>query len=266
MLTSLKKLLPTTIKRPLKAFSHQCKIILYKGSKCICPICGYQSNKWASIGFAIPVLTEKQVIGAGKRSAGCYKCGSSDRERLVYLFLKHHLKLFAQAKNISLLHMAPEPSLSPALLKLKFKNYICGDLFTDGYIYPDYVQNMNLLDLPFPNNTFDLIICNHVFEHIPQDRAAMKEIFRTLKPSGQAILQVPISANSQDTVEDATITDPKQREILFGQHDHIRIYGQDYIKRLSSIGFQVQRLSISKEQAFNKYGLNENEELFIAKK
>lgn len=79
---------------------------------------------------------------------------------------------------------------------------------------------MNVLDLNFRDNHFDLFLCNHVLEHIPEDIRAMKEIFRVLKPGGHALLQVPISKNSAETVEDFTIEDPKKREELFGQFDH----------------------------------------------
>jgi SAM-dependent methyltransferase len=214
------------------------------------------------IGLDIPVLNEKQVIGAGIRPGGCYNCGSTDRDRLVYIYLKEKLKIFDGGKDKSILHIAPENILSNKLLEFGFSNYVCGDLFAEGYKYPDHVQNMNLLNLPFDENTFDLMICNHVLEHIPNDLEAMKEIHRVLKFGGQAILQVPISKNSEKTLEDFTITDPKEREHAFGQFDHVRIYGQDYVSRLTKSGFKVNRVNISQE--YENYGLNINEDLFIA--
>jgi ubiquinone/menaquinone biosynthesis C-methylase UbiE len=123
---------------------------------------------------------------------------------------------------------------------------------------------MSVLNIPFEDNYFDLIICNHVLEHIPNDIDAMKEIYRVLKKGGEAILQVPISKNSEITFENFSITEPKEREIVFGQFDHVRIYGQDYPTRLEKSGFKPQRINISKK--YEKYGLNLDEDLFIGRK
>lgn len=216
------------------------------------------------IGLDIPVLDEKQVVGAGVRPGGCYNCGSTDRDRLIYIYLKEKFKIFDLGKDKSILHIAPENILSNKLLEFGFSNYVCGDLFAEGYTYPGHVQNMNLLNLPFSDNTFDLVICNHVLEHIPNDLQAMKEIYRVLKTGDQAIVQVPISKNSSITLEDFSITDPKEREHVFGQFDHVRIYGQDYVDRLTKSGFTINRVNISKEYSY--YGLNSQEDLFIAVK
>ena len=123
---------------------------------------------------------------------------------------------------------------------------------------------IDVLNIPFDPNYFDLIICNHVLEHIQNDIDAMKELFRVLKLNGKAILQVPISKNSEKTFEDFSVTDPKERENIFGQFDHVRIYGQDYTKRLESVGFSVECINISKE--FSKYGLAIDEDIFIVTK
>jgi len=239
------------------------KLNTHAGTLYQCPFCGYQSKDLETVGHDLPILKKKHVIGGGKRAAGCYKCHSRDRERLLYTFLIEELKLPSD-KNISILHIAPEPKLSQVLLKQNFKEYICGDLFTEGYSYPAHVKNMNVLDLNFRDNHFDLFLCNHVLEHIPEDIRAMKEIFRVLKPGGHALLQVPISKNSAETVEDFTIEDPKKREELFGQFDHCRIYGQDYVTRLESVGFKINRINISDK--YPSYGLNPEEDLFFCEK
>lgn len=239
------------------------KLVIHSGSKYECPLCGYKAKDLSPIGIDIPVLKEKQVIGGGLRNGGCYKCDSSDRERLVYVYLKEILNIFNN-KNLKILHFAPEKNLSKVLYKFGFEKYICGDLFTEGYKYPDYVQNINVLNIPYEDHTFDLVICNHLLEHVPTDTEAMKELFRVLKLNGKAILQVPISKNSDKTFEDFTVTDPKEREAVFGQFDHVRIYGQDYVDRLSSVGFKVDRINISKQ--YEKYGLNMDEDIFIGTK
>lgn len=242
------------IKNKIKLFSHS-------GSNYYCPFCGYTSKDLEIVGHDLAVLREKQVVGGGRRAAGCYKCHSRDRERLLYAFIIEELKL---PKETSILHIAPEPKLSKVLLGQNFKEYICGDLFTEGYHYPEYVKNINVLNIPYEDNHFDLLICNHVLEHIPDDTKAMKEIFRILKPGGKAILQVPISKNNLHTHEDFTISDPKKKEELFGQFDHVRIYGQDYTTRLERVGFTVNRINVSDK--FKKFGVNPDEDIFFCEK
>ena len=253
----IKSLIPTHIR-------HKIKCIIHSGKKFECPICGYKSRDFYPIGIDLPVLKEKQVVGAGLRKAGCYSCKSSDRERLVYIYLVNKLNILSQLKDYKILHIAPEKNISEKLIKCNFENYICGDLHTEGYIYPNYVKNINVTDIPFEDNYFDLIICNHVLEHVPNDILAMEELFRVLKKNGRAILQVPISVNSENTFEDDSDYNPQEREVLFGQFDHVRIYGKDYSQRLKSVGFSVIQENISEE--FYKYGIARNENIFIGVK
>ncbi len=250
------KILPSSFKR-------QIKLAIHSGKKYHCPLCAYRSKDLYAIGLDVPVLKEFNVIGAGRRNAGCYRCNSTDRERLVFTYLKFEFKLF-ENRNIKILHLAPEANISSLLNEKEFQNYHCGDLYTEGYQYPKYVQNMNVLDIPFGNNYFDLIICNHLLEHVPDDIAAMKEIYRTLNENGKGILQVPISMSSNTTIEDFSITDPKEREFAFGQFDHVRIYGMDYFEKLNSVGFKIDRLNLSEK--YPKFGLDPKEELFLVNK
>ena len=242
---------------------HAVVLALHSGSNYSCPFCGYNSKDFFPIGIDIPVLKEKEVIGAGMRNGGCYKCGSRDRERLIFTYLRDKLKIL-ENKQIRILHLAPEKRVTKALHEMNFENYICGDLFMEGYTYPDYVQNMNVLNLPFEDNYFDVIICNHLLEHVPNDIDAMQELFRVLNKKGEAILQVPISKNSTKTYEDFSITDPEERVVAFGQFDHVRIYGQDYVDRLTSVGFKIERINISGE--YPEYGLDPEEDIFIGRK
>lgn len=253
----LKKIVP-------KKMHRRIRLLLHKGNKYTCPFCGYSSRDLLALGHDVPVLTEKQVIGGRKRFGKCYKCGSSDRERLIYIYLKEEVKLFETGKKKRLLHIAPEKNLTKALLRFGFEDYVCGDLFTPGYKYPAHVKDINILNIPYDDNTFDLIICNHVLEHIPDDLQAMSELNRVLKQGGQAILQVPISKNSATTFEDFSVTDPKKRELVFGQFDHVRIYGQDYVQRLQQSGFKVNRVNIS--ERYKKYGVNKEEDIFVCEK
>lgn len=244
------------INRKIKLYSHS-------GKAYHCPFCGYNAKDFEVVGHDLPVLTTKQVIGGGRRAAGCYQCNSRDRERLLYAFIIEELEL---PKNLDqkILHIAPEPKLSKILLSKNFTEYVCGDLFTKGYDYPKHVKNMNVLDLHYDNEYFDFAICNHVLEHIPEDTKAMKELYRVLKKGGKAILQVPISKNQNETHEDFTITDQNKRQELFGQFDHVRIYGQDYVQRLESVGFKVNRTNISDK--YKKLGVNPDEDIFFCEK
>lgn len=239
-------------------------LLYHKGIKYTCPFCKYSSRDLSFIGFDFQVLREKQIIGGGLRRGGCYKCGSTDRERLIYIFIKEKLQKYFPGKVKRVLHIAPEPQLIKVLPFLGFEEYICGDLYVEGYHYPEFVQKIDLLKIPYEENYFDLIICNHVLEHIPDDLKAMREIRRVLSPEGIAILQVPLSKISLTTIEDNSIIDPKEREIAFGQFDHVRIYGQDYTYRLKNSGFKVNRINISSEYPQN--GLNEEEDIFVCKK
>lgn len=230
----------------------------------ICPFCQNNISHFKEIGEESDVIEKRKIVGAGIRLEGCPYCKSTDRERLVLIYLKKELKIFKKTSDFKILHFAPERNLTKELL-LSFKeNYICGDLFTDGYSYPKHVENMNILAIPFANNEFNLVICNHVLEHVEEDYIALQEIKRVLKPGGIAILQVPISANTYKTFEDPQIKNPELRHKFYGQVDHVRIYGQEYPKLLEDAGFKVNRINISHKH--EKYKLNPNEDIFIAEK
>jgi SAM-dependent methyltransferase len=234
-----------------------------RGTKYLCPFCGYRSDILLPFGHSSEAFDKYHIIGGGKRNVSCLKCNSHDRERLIYVYLKFVYKLFDK-KRISIFHVAPEPRISKELLKHSNIDYVCGDLFAEGYEYPSYVQNMNILDLSFEDNRFDIVLCNHVLEHIEDDRTAMKELLRILKPDGFAILQVPISNVIDKTIENFTITDTQERLRLFGQKDHCRLYGKDYVQRLENVGFKVEKVSIAAQ--YSKYAVNPEEQLFICKK
>ena len=238
--------------------------LFHRGKKYICPFCGFLSNDLILVGGKADVLKKYEAIGAGRRRGSCWNCQASDKEKLLYIYLRDYAKIFDGSQK-SILHIAPEFHLSNQILRCKNITYTCGDLFAEGYTYPNYVQYMDLLDLQLTDNIYDIVICAHVLEHIPDDKKAMSEIFRVLKPNGFAIIQVPLSKLLNKTLEDITIQDPKIRYKLFGQKDHYRLYAQcDYIKNLKDIGFEVEVRNISVENM--KYGLNPMEDLYICHK
>lgn len=185
---------------------------------------------------------------------------SLERHRLCWLYLKRHTGVFSDALKV--LHFAPEQAFYPRFRALKNIDYTTTDLNS-----PLADVKADICALPFEDNTYDLIICNHVLEHIPDDLKAMSELLRVLKPGGLAILQVPYQADRQETFQDDSITDPKKRAEIFGQYDHLRVYGLDYFDRLRSVGFRVEAFDIAQEldaSAIEKYGLAPGELIPLA--
>lgn len=247
------------LKRILKKIRHY-------GRRYYCPNCGSSLRRWLPCGTDTSVAVENQIIGAGRRESECPVCHSAERDRLVYLYVRDYLHLFENKSSIDILHIAPEDCLYPAFHKnINHQTYLCGDKFEAGYHYDKHVKQMDLTALPLPDNSFDLILCNHVLEHIPNDRQAMRELYRVLRPSGRAILQVPISPILRETFEDFSVTDPAERERLFGQKNHCRIYGQDYGQRLEAAGFAFRPVRISSPK-YQKCGLDEREAVLVVEK
>ncbi|MFT5496642.1 MAG: SAM-dependent methyltransferase, partial [Kiritimatiellia bacterium] len=229
-----------------------------------CPFCNGHFSAFLPTGSHLPVLKEKQVVSGGYRTnAICPRCRSTDRERLVYLYLqKYQPTLFTQP--FSLLHIAPERNLSRTLKKLPQIDYTSADL--DASLAD---IRMDITNIERDDATYDGIICNHVLEHIPDDALAMRELYRVLKPGGFAILQVPISYTIGSTYEDFSITSPEAREAAFGQNDHVRIYGSDYASRLEEAGFTVtlhDYLEDVGDEAFTRHALLKEEKLFVCAK
>lgn len=243
----------------LKHLKLKVRRIQYAGNKFHCPVCKSNIKIWKPLGYDLPVITEKQIVGGGKRLAMCPVCDSSDRIRLLYLFLKNRTNVYS--KNIKLLHIAPEPPLEFIFKQQKNINYLTADMNPERVM-----EQMDITNIQYPENNFDAIICNHVLEHIPDDHKAMKELFRVLNPGGWAILQVPFSKILDKSFEDPTVKTAEDREKVFGQTDHVRIYGKDYTMRLRKAGFEVEEYNWAKDKNLdnlnNRMGLNEDEVVF----
>lgn len=231
-----------------------------------CPICNARFLEFEQCGTTAKVWETYHGVGAGARKAICPVCKSSDRERLVYLYFRDVVLKKRDGGPIKILHIAPEANLSKYLMEHQSVEYNAADKRCDGYEYPDYVGNIDIMDMrDISDNSYDFIICNHVLEHVPDDLVAMKEILRILKPEGTALLQVPYASKLEKTIEDKTIVDPEARYEKFGQSDHVRLYGMDYTDRLGQAGFKVEVLDIASKYP-KKYGLNSNEKLFLCHK
>ena len=187
---------------------------------------------------------------------------SLERHRLLWLYLKEHTTFFTKPHKV--LHFAPEQAFYSRFRKLQNLEYTTTDLES-----PLADVKADICDLPFEDNSFDFILCNHVLEHIPEDQKAMQELYRILAQGGTAILQIPQDLSREHTFEDDSITDPKERAKIFGQYDHVRVYGRDYFDKLRKIGFRVEEvdLTASMDPALvEKYRLAKGEIIPVATK
>ena len=254
----LKKYISRDIKKKIKK-------VLYFGTKFKCNLCQSNLRFFSESGYDADILIKLEVVGGGKyRYDICPVCRSSYRERLVKVYLDS-IDFFNTKKRI--LHFAPEINIG-LKLQNKFKeNYIPCDINLTRYTEIKNINKIDILMIPFENESFDNVICNHVLEHIDNDSKAMSEIFRILKPEGWAILQVPVSYKIETTIENPEITLPEERLKHFGQTDHVRIYQtDDYIRRLKSTGFIVKTNSASEIEyrKIKKLALHPKEKIFIA--
>lgn len=159
---------------------------------------------------------------------------SLERHRLLWLYLQNETDFFTSETKKKVLHFAPEQAFYKRFRNQKNIDYTTTDLFS-----PLADVKADICDLPFEDNSYDIIFCNHVLEHIPDDSKAMMELYRVLKPGGMGIFQIPQDLTRATTFSDDSITDPKERARIFGQYDHVRVYGRDYFDKLKTIGFKV---------------------------
>ncbi len=180
---------------------------------------------------------------------------SLERHRLLWLYLKNETDFFSA--NSKILHFAPEQCFLKRFKTLKNLDYTTTDLLS-----PIADVKADICNLPFKDNTFDVILCNHVLEHIPDDTKAMEELYRVMKQGGYGIFQIPQDLDRATTFEDNSITDKKERAKIFGQYDHVRVYGRDYFDKLSQIGFKVDAVDYTaqlSEENIKKFCLAKGE-------
>ncbi len=214
------------LKQKIKSFLTKLK---YSGSNYTCPICGYHAKEFLPAGLYVKRPNEK-----------CPSCGSLTRHRHAWLFLEEYFK---QHPNVRILHFSPEKPIADRLVKREGVEYKTSQY--DRNVSADYYLDIQAIDLP--DNQFDIIICSHVLEHIADDKKAMREMHRILKPGGIAIVLVPMwPSEKHATYENTTITDERDRIMHFGQYDHLRIYGLDVVNRLNAAGFTVEIIDMEK--------------------
>jgi SAM-dependent methyltransferase len=226
--------------------------LFYRGNKVTCPICDSNFREFLPYGRI-----------RSRQNALCPSCMSLERHRLIWLYLKERTDFFSRPMNV--LHIAPEACFIKRLEKVHGNGYITADIES-----PLAKVKMDIHQIPFLENQFDAVLCNHVLEHVNDDIKAMKELHRVMKPGGFAILQIPFfHPIPEKTFEDFSISDPRERERVFGQDDHVRRYGLDYTKRIESAGFKAVEDqfvdSLSDQQRF-KFGLSKGEVIYKAVK
>lgn len=221
-----------------------------KKSSYECPVCNNEVGEFLPFGVR------------PRPNAQCPCCGALERHRLIWIYFRERTNLFSA--KLKMLHVAPEGQLSKLLSGHPNITYLTADI-----VPGQAMVQMDITDIQYADNSFDVIYASHVLEHIPDDLKAMQELRRVLKPDGWAVLQVPIIGES--TIEDPNITSPDDREAIFGQHDHVRRYGRDgiYKQRLEKAGFIVFVDSYVRtlcEEKIKRYGLSSNEDIYFVKK
>jgi SAM-dependent methyltransferase len=236
----------------------QIRGLYYKGNKVECPCCGGRFSKFLK-------------IGVNRRPVQCPRCRSNERDRTFWLYLQRNPD-FIKA-NMKILHVSPEQIFYRRFKNDKNISYTACDKFTDNYknTYPKDTIYMDITDMStIKDNTYDIILCVHVLECVEEDRKAIKELYRVLKPGGKALLQVPIDKNLEKTYEDFSINTPEQRAIIFGDPWNLRFYGLDYENLLrETAGFKTDFIPVTTiftEKEINKYVLGKMDDIQLCYK
>jgi SAM-dependent methyltransferase len=206
-----------------------------------------------------------------RRDARCRACFSEERHRALRVFLDNWL---GDNRPLRLLHFAPERSLRSWLDNRANVDYLTADIGRH-----DVSARLDMTDMGVRAEAFDVIVASHVLEHVADDRAAMRELWRVLRPGGTALIMVPLNASRSHTFEDPTITTPEARHAAFWQADHVRLYGRDFVDRLRAAGFEVdlvrpsltmaagevRRLGLEADPAiYPQYGIAPPDEIYVA--
>lgn len=255
MITRIKNLLPTDIEPvAVKWWYYMRPVVklIFFGRNRFCPVCESSTRLFLSHGPRTKQI--KDIV--------CPVCFSHERHRLSWSFLNSHTNL-NDGSHKKLLHFAPETEFARKFIRIPGIEYFSADLSS-----PHAKEKMDITDIKWPDDSFDIIYCCHILEHVTDDRRAMSEMYRVLKPGGWALIQVPISRD-QNTFEDPSITDPAERERLFWWYEHVRLYGLDIENRLSEAGFHVDVVfgnQIIKPEDYERMRINPDEPLFYCKK
>jgi SAM-dependent methyltransferase len=243
---ALKAALPARYKAAARGAFLRLSSLLNVGSRVICPVCGRHFRKFA------------RFHGANDQCPGC---GSLMRHRALVLYLREVERMPESTRDV--LDVGPGQGVRAWLSSLPRLRYLAVDIDRD---LADLQADITAL--PFEEHSFDYALCIHVLEHVADDQAGIGELFRVLRPGGTAVVQVPPS-DLEKTLEDPSITDPRERERRFGGHDHVRLCGADYRRRLEVPGFRVEPVDYADEvgaAARERHGLRVGEPFYVCVK
>lgn len=227
--------------------------LLYLGRGVECPVCGAKRRRFLPYGYV-----------RSRANALCPRCLSLERHRLLWLYFRSERRLLDGRPR--LLHIAPEVSLRKRLRRLYREcpeRYVTADLES-----PLAELHFDVQRIPLRDGSVGAVICNHLLEHVADDRRALRELYRILEPGGWGILLSPVDPARAETFEDDSITDPGERTRLFGQYDHRRVYGRDYVERLRSVGFEAEEIDFAAalgQEACRRYALSDDRIYLVRK-
>jgi len=236
-----------------------------------CPVCGSKQISFLPLPEFYRDNAHRQdfaYFGKGEMTSHetytCSNCGASDRERLYALWVDQQIEKKLFSKGTRVIHFAPEAPLSGKLKGIDLFDYKTADLLMD---HVDY--KVDMMDMPFEDESFDFFICSHVLEHVDSDDHAIEELYRIITPGGSGILMAPIIVGLDNTVEDPSVKDEAGRWRLYGQNDHVRLYAHDdYVNKIRSHGFRVEELGEGYfgEEVFHSLGLKLTSILYVVNK
>jgi SAM-dependent methyltransferase len=230
----------------MRRLRRRWRLLLLTGRRVECPCCGGRFRRF--------------MVDERRRVLVCPRCGSHERHRALWLYLRDKLR----RRRLALLHWAPEPALERRLRELPELDYTSADL--------DPRKAMRKLDITAvdaPDASWDVILCSHVLEHVPDDRQAMRELLRVLRPGGFALLLVPVDSGRDQTFEDASLTTPEERSAAYWSEEHVRLYGRDFPRRLEEAGFDVtveRPVAGLDRRALLRHGLDPAEEIYVCRR
>lgn len=242
VLRTLHNLLPGRVQLAAARLLRGVRSLFFRGDAVFCACCERSFSRFLT-------------VGSPPRPAGCPYCGARERQRLLFLYLRNETDCLTRGRSI--LHFAPEDWAQQTFSSIEGARYVSADLFS-----PTAMVRADITNLDFDEDAFDLILCSHVLEHVPDDARAMREMLRVLKRGGMAIVQVPLDRTRAETYEDWSITAPAAREQAFGQSDHVRWYGRDFVARLRSAGFEVTAIPYAAQLDVHRLGLDPHEEIY----
>jgi len=265
-------LLYDRVRRHGKALKRAIKLPQYLGNEYQCPVCGVHlrafrpmwKSYWRDAAKFGPIHPASKMETLNLESFTCPRCDALDRDRLTAIYLEQVFATFDFSRAYRLIEFAPGDALYKKIKRYPFVIYRSADLSRKTVD-----ENVDLTKMVrYGDASIDIILCSHVLEHIPEDRKAMSEIRRVLRPDGFAVILVPIVVGVDETHEDPSIEGEALRWKYFGMGDHVRQYGKrDFIERLEAAGLKVEQFGVEHfgAETFRRAGIADNSVLYVAR-